>query len=190
MIWPLVLQPRLHVWTCAEFNRAAQAGAFQDMAIELIDGAIVNMSPMGTPHAGILTIVGMALQELYNPKNGYQVRYQLPLMLDDLTQPQPDLAVVEGAPRDFLLRHPSHALLVIEIADSSLEFDRGLKADRYGEANVEEYWIVNLIDEQLEVFRRSANVTGFAPPQILRRGDHVTLPGLANVTLAVADLLP
>lgn len=190
MILPLVLQPRVHAWTCDEFNYAAGKGAFQDMAIELFDGAIVNKSPVGTPHCGLLTIAGMQLQALYHPGNGYLVRYQLPLTLSDQTQPQPDLAVVANTPREYLVRHPSQALLVVEIADSTLDFDRGLKAERYGEAGIDEYWIINLVERQLEVFRRTTEQTGFAPALLLRRGDQIAPPSLSGVSLAVADLLP
>lgn len=189
MILPM-LQPRLHSWTCEEFNRIAESGAFEGLAIELIDGAVIDMSPIGSPHSAIVSLINGVLYEVYHTRDQFVVRCQLPLMLDESSQPQPDLAVVPGKARDYLLRHPAHALLVVEVADTSLAFDRGIKAERYSQANIQEYWIVNLIDEQIEVYRRSESALGFATPEILRRGERVALPALHNITLAVSDLLP
>lgn len=84
---------------------------------------------------------------------GTHVRIQLPLALDPSSEPEPDVTVVRGSPRDYRDAHPSAALLVVEVADTTLSHDRDQKGSLYARAGVADYWIVNLVDQVLEVYR-------------------------------------
>jgi Uma2 family endonuclease len=123
------------------------------------------------------------------------VRVQLPIALDDESEPEPDLAVVSGGPRDYA-NHPSRPALVVEIADSTLAFDREHKGSLYARARLPDYWIVNLVDRTLEVYREpapdAAGQFGWAYRTALTLGpdEHVTLLAAPDARILVADFLP
>jgi len=119
--------------------------------VELIQGEIVQMAPTGPEHSTTNDRAGRRLILLLADKP-YYVRIQNPLSLGD-SEPVPDIAVVPGKPEDYREAHPSSALLVIEIADTSLEYDRTVKAGVYASAGIPEYWIVNLVERVVEVYR-------------------------------------
>ena len=129
------------------------------------------------------------------------LRPQMPLSLgEDETghdsDPEPDLAVVAGTRRDYATGHPATALLVVEIADSSLAYDRTRKARLYAGARIADYWIVNLVERQLEIFRKpepdpaADGAWRYAARIIARPGEAVTPLALPAATIAVADILP
>lgn len=124
------------------------------------------------------------------------MRPQLPLSLDPDSEPEPDAAVVRGAPRDYVDTHPTTALLVVEVADTPLDLDRGKKAGLYAKAGIPEYWIVNLVEPVLEVHRDPAPVPGGpseAAYRLVRRhapSEAVTLSTPGAGPVPVADLLP
>jgi Uma2 family endonuclease len=132
----------------SEYDQLVALGAFQHERIELIDGALVRMSPIGPPHAAVTT----ALAELLIRALVDQacVRIQFPFAAGDLSEPEPDLAVVPLG--DYYADHPARAHLIVEVAESSLPRDRGRKARLYAESHVPEYWVVNLIERTVEVF--------------------------------------
>jgi Uma2 family endonuclease len=127
---------------------------------------------------------------------GFHLRVQLPLALDPDSAPEPDLAIVAGSVRAYRVTHPTSASLVVEVADSSLAFDRSWKASIYARAGIADYWIVNLVDRLLEVYRDpaadSATPLGYAYRQRLSFGpnDRVAPLAFPDVTIAVSDLLP
>jgi Uma2 family endonuclease len=135
-----------------------------------------------------------ALRMAFGP--GWLVRAQDPIALDAESEPEPDVAVVPGLPRDYLAEHPARPALLVEVAESSLAFDRGHKGSLYARAGIADYWIVNLVDEVLEVYRRPALDRSaefgwrFLDVQILRRGTTIAPLARPDVTVAVADLLP
>jgi Uma2 family endonuclease len=159
----------------------------------LLDGLLVVREPQNAPHATAVRAVQEALRHAFG--SGYDVRPQLPVALDDNSEPEPDVAVVPGSYRDYRGAHPSRAVLVVEVADSTLTADRR-KGGLYARAHVPEYWIVNLVDEVLEVYRRpeSSRLSRFrwtyADTRVFRRGDVVTPRGAAGTSVTVADLLP
>src|SRR5262245_14333663 len=100
-----------------------EAGVFQPgERVELIDGEILEMAPQKSRHAAAVTLVGDALRIAYG--SGFHLRIQLPLALDPYSEPEPDVAVIVGSPRDYRDSHPTSAVLVVEVADTSLEHDR------------------------------------------------------------------
>src|SRR5258708_158074 len=117
-------RPPRHRWTGSEFDRAAASGLFDGQRVELIDGDILEMSPMNDPHAQAIQLMTYALMEVFPPTRA-TVRVQCPMRLGE-SRPFPDFAVVEGTPRE-VVSHPTSALLVIEVNDTTLHFDRNEK---------------------------------------------------------------
>lgn len=147
-----VTSPQVRLWTHEEYYRMAEAGILApDERVELIEGQIVRMPPQTPPHAAMVGVACEALAAVLCP--GSHLRGRLPLTLGPYSEPEPDVAVVRGAPRDYVQAHPSTALLVVEVADTTLEFDRGRKGGLYARGGIPEYWIVNLPDRTLEVYR-------------------------------------
>lgn len=181
-------------WTRLEYERLVELGLFEGEPLELIAGHLVVAEPPYAYHASAISRLEHAVRAILPP--GWIVRTQMPMALDDDSEPEPDLVVVPGTPGDYARAHPARAALVVEVAESSLAFDRGQKASAYARAGLEDYWIVNLVDRVLEVHREPAahpvgahgsryrSVTTLAPPAAVAP---LAFPGHP---LAVADLLP
>src|SRR5215203_3974454 len=143
---------RRKVWTRAEYARMINAGLLREGDhVELIAGEIVAKVTQNSPHATGVSLGQEALRAAFG--SGYHVRVQLPLSFEPDSEPEPDLAIVVGTPRDYRDAHPASALLVIEVADSSLVFDRTWKGSLYALAAIPEYWITNLGSGLIEVYR-------------------------------------
>lgn len=183
-------------WTREEFALAAERGIFKpEERLELIEGDIYpKMCPQNSPHAVTIRLVEIALNRIFT--TGFDVRGQLPLALGARSQPEPDVAVVEGSVRDDETAHPTTAVLVVEVADATLAQDRTMKASLYALAGIPEYWIVNLIDRVVEVYRQPAPMAdqsfGHHYRSITR---HTETESFAPLTtpegvISVTDLLP
>jgi Uma2 family endonuclease len=165
----------------------------EDEHVQLIEGEILEMTPQYPPHATAVQLVTHSLTQAFG--RGYAIRPQLPLALSDDSEPEPDVAVVSGGVRDFMHEHPTTATLVVEVADSSLAFDRRRKARIYAAAGIPEYWIVNLAERALEVYRAPGAVAGaerfaYAEHATLDAGGRVSPIARPGASIAVADLLP
>ncbi len=186
-------KPRTRRWTRAEYERLGDLGFFNGKRVELIDGEIIQMPAMKNPHAVSLGLTEDALRRAFGPK--CWVRPQVPLVLGRWSEPEPDLAVVPGGPRDYT-DHPTSALLVVEISDTSLWFDRTHKARDYARSGIADYWIVNLVDRQLEVHRQPQRDPArgrrflYGSRTILTTGNVVSPLAAPHATIAVDDLLP
>src|SRR5262245_12911210 len=141
-------------WRRAEYDRLVDLDVFRGEPVELIGGQVVVAEPQGAYHASALSTVDYALRAVL--PSGWTVRLQAPVSLDEESEPEPDLVVVPGRPADYRRAHPTHPVLAIEVAESSLAFDREQKGSLYARAAIEEYWIVNLVDRVLEVYREPA----------------------------------
>lgn len=178
--------PTVHRWTRREYHRLVDVGVLgEDDRVELIEGNIVHMSPKDTPHAVAVRLVHRAVRAVF-PDDCYLVHDQLPLALGSDSEPEPDVSVVEGQPRDFLDDHPTSAVLVVEVAEASLQFDRDRKRALYARHGLPEYWIVNLKERQLEVYREPsgeayAEVATYDP-------DHTV--SVQGDSIAVSDIFP
>lgn len=150
---PVSAEPRVRRWTRDDYHRMAEAGLFRDQRVELIGGEVVEMSPQGNPHYVALNLASRALQAAFG--TDYWVRTQGPLTPNGDSEPEPDIAIVNGDPRDFAHAeaHPGGALLVVEISDTSLTYDRTRKSSLYASMGVADYWIVNLLERCVEVRR-------------------------------------
>ena len=176
------------LWDADRYEEAVARGIFtSEDPIELIDGEIItHMSPQYSPHATAISLVDNALRIAFGA--GYLLRVQMPLRLGAQSLPEPDVAVVRGSPRDYLEGHPRAAELVVEISDSSLVIDRGRKLRLYAREGVPEYWIVNLVENCVEVRRRPVN-EDYTGVQVYRRGETISVGPLTR-PVPVADLLP
>ena len=143
----------LRRWTRQEYERLAAEGFFHpEERLELVEGEIVRMTLQGSPHA---TAVCLCADELWAACGlRYHVRVQMPLALTDDSEPEPDVAVVVGSPRDYRDAHPTAAALVVEVSDATLPYDRERKVSLYARVGIAECWIVNVLDRCLEVYRR------------------------------------
>jgi Uma2 family endonuclease len=142
-------------WTRIEYERLIDLGVFQPGdPIELIGGELLVAEPQGAPHYTSIRKTARVLERAFGPS--WDVRTQGPMGLDDESEPEPDVAVVPGRPEDYGSAHPSRADLVVEVSESSLAFDRGHKGSVYARAGILDYWIVNLVDRVLEVYREPA----------------------------------
>lgn len=191
-----IAPPQRRLFTRAEYERAAELGLFgPEERLELIGGEVIKkMTPQRSLHA---TGVGLSARVLARTfGDGFDVRVQLPLAVADDSEPEPDVAVVRGGPRDYLDAHPSSALLVVEIADSSLAFDRTTKASLYVSAGIAEYWVVNLLDRVLEVHRApeptAGQPFGHLYRNVTRYAEDGSIAPLAapGSVVRVADLIP
>jgi Uma2 family endonuclease len=179
-------------WTSAEFRQMVDAGIIRsDEHVQLLDGEVVTMTPQNRPHAIAVRLVQRALDAGF-PADRFDVQSQLPLALGGDSLPEPDVAVVPGSARDYP-DHPSTALLVVEVSESSLVEDRQRKGPMYARAGIPEYWIVNLKDGRLEVYREPLETSagwGYRVVQLLTSTDVIRALAAPQAAITVADLLP
>jgi Uma2 family endonuclease len=178
----------IHRWTRKEYEKAAYAGAFGDRRVELIDGVVYDMSPQDSPHATGVTKAHRALTVAFPPSE-YVLRSQMPLALGRFSMPEPDLAVVPGEPDDYLKSHPTSAVLVVEVADSSQYHDRVRKAEIYAQAGLQDYWISNLVKDVLEVYRDPVKGV-YQQTLTLQRDERIAPLARPEAVIAVGDILP
>ncbi len=187
------LAPRTHSWTRGEYYKIADAGLFHSKRVELIEGQVVEMSPVGSVHATGVVLVARVLEDVL--KDGYVIRWQMPLALSEHSEPEPDVAVVQGSVRDYTRQHLAIAVLVVEVFDTSLGYDRTTKAALYAEAGIAEYWIINLRDSQIEAHRQpqpTAEGYGYryAETVALSNMESITPRAAPAVSISIEDLLP
>lgn len=190
-----VSHTHLRLWTREEYLKMAEAGVFAPgERVELIEGEIIAMTPQKGPHATGITLVSEELRRPFG--RGYVVRVQLPLDLGSLSQPEPDVAVVRGSARDYRDAHPTTAVLVVEVSDVTLHLDRLQKPGLYARAGIPEYWILNLLERVLEVYRDPAPLPdhplgyGYRSSERLDASASVVPLAASATPIAVADLLP
>lgn len=180
---PFVESQPVRLLSRREYDRLVDLGWFVDEPIELLRGVLVTMSPQGRAHASAIEFFNEQLVLQLGGQHG--VRPQLPFAADDWSEPEPDLAVVRKDPS--LRDHPAEALLVVEIASSSLAIDRGLKRTIYAEVGIPEYWIVDVNGRTVEVHTRPDGGY-YSRVQILRDGDVLRPTLLPGVAIGVAGL--
>ena len=176
----------LRRWTREEYERLVEQGFFQpEERLELVDGVIIERKAQSSLHATGILLAQDALRSVF--AEGFEIRPQMPLALDFDSEPEPDLAVVTGTPWDYLDAHPSTAILVVEVSDGSLFLDRH-KASLYARVGIPEYWLENLVDWCLEVYREPKDSV-YTSRTVLRAGDSVS-PLSRPEAIAVTSLLP
>ena len=181
-------------FTIAEYHRLAELGFFgEDDRVELIKGEIVQMAAKGTPHSVCETLLFRELVKLLDERA--MVRGQQPIVIPKDSEPEPDLAIVRNRDDDYLSAHPSplDVLLVIEIADSSVNYDQKVKLPLYAEAGISNYWIFNLVENCLESYSEPYQVQdkfGYRRKLIVLPNETVTLPNFPDLSLNLSKVFP
>lgn len=181
--------PALHRFSGEDYHRLAEVGILApDARVELIEGAIHDMSPIGPPHSGVT----IRLNRLFSlrAKGRWIVSVHDAVRLDNYSEPEPDVVLLKPAPDDYTTHHPApdDVLLLIEVANSSLEFDRGKKLSVYARAEISEVWIVNLEESVIEVYREP-HFTGYEKKAVLRAGEKAFPAAFPDMAVDVAELL-
>ncbi len=177
-----------HRFSVREYHRMAGTGVLrEDARVELLNGEIVDMSPIGPFHGGVVS----RLMRIFNAlsQQRWLVWPQNPLHLDDYPQPQPDVMLLKPAAHEYTRNHPrpEDVFLLVEVADSTLEADRAEKLPAYGRAGVCEVWIVNLNEDCLEIYR-DPHFTGYASKTLVRMGAAAP-QAFPDAEVVVTDLL-
>ena len=175
-------------WKREDYERLAEEGYFRPgERVELVDGIIFEMSPQSVRHAVAVRLARRLLGRIF--AEGFDLLVQMPMALGEDSEPEPDVAVVPGDPRDHLTSHPQTAILVLEVAESSLQYDRERKAGLYARAGISDYWIVILGSRQLEVLRDPVEGV-YRSRTLLNATDRIAPLVRPEAVLTVADLLP
>ena len=177
-------------FTVEEYYRMAEVGILRpDERVELINGEVIVMAPIGNPHAtGVRRI-----ERVFSQTAGSSVTIsgQNPVLIGERSTPQPDVAILRYREDDYFGKLPSaeDVLLVIEVSDTSLAYDRNVKVNLYAQANIPETWITNLPEDCIEAFT-GPGPNGYTQHTIYQRGDRIAPSTLPGVEFAVEDLLP
>lgn len=169
---------RRHRYTVDDYYRMGEVGILAaDARVELIDGEVIEMPPIGAPHASVVTDLQRSLERAVG--DAAIVRVQNPIHLGRHDEPQPDIALVTPPASKYRTRHPEAAdvLLLIEVAESSLRVDRDLKLGLYARCAIPEVWLVDLKAGRMTRYRDPSK-TGYGESEILALGSPVPLPGL------------
>ena len=195
------------LWNRDDYYRLSDLGFFNGKRVELIEGEIFvkykytefdegeyEMSAMSSLHFSGVNVAAEAMRGIFKKK--YFVSVQCPVEMGDNSEPEPDISIIEGKARDYKNAIPKTAALIVEISDSSLLYDRGKKMSLYARANIQDYWIVNLKDERLEVYRRPIEdktaFYGFSYGEIriFTETDEVSPLVMPDAKIKISDLLP
>jgi Uma2 family endonuclease len=178
-----------HRFSVKDYYRMADSGVLRPGArVELLQGRIIDMSPIGPFHGGLVNRLGRFFN--LNAKGRWTVSTQNPLRLDEYSEPEPDLMLLKPAADDYTSRHPgpSDVFLLIEVSDTTLDYDREEKLPAYGRAGVPEVWIVNLNEQTIEVYR-DPNFAGYGSKAILRAGQQAQPLAFPDAAVEVSELL-
>ena len=176
-------------FTTADYHRMAEAGVLgEDDRVELIDGEIVEMSPIGGRHLAVVN--RLTRHFVRGVGDAAIVSVQNPVHLGERSEPEPDLALLRPRADDYASGLPGTAdiLLIVEVADSSLEYDRQVKAPLYARGGIPELWIVDLVGDNVAVYRDPAPA-GYGTTRVARRGETISPSAFAELTIAVDEIL-
>ena len=178
-----------HLTNLAEWKKLGEANIFPpESRLELINGEIIEMTPISSHHASYLKRLINLFSTL--TQGSAIIAAQDPLQLSDLSEPEPDFMLLHPSSDFYYENHPtaSDVFLLIEIAESSLKFDQNQKLRLYAHHNVPEYWLLNVNDACLEVYRQPHDGL-YAEKTTLRSGDKITLSQLNNISINISDIL-
>ncbi len=182
-------------WTKNQFYQMLDMGMFTGRRVELIDGEIIEMATQKNFHALGIKLLDDKLNEIFGP--GYWVRVQMTLDLSPYSVLDPDLAVIKGKPRDHARpENPTMALLVVEVSDTTLRYDRKQKLGIYACAGIKDYWILNLVNRELEVYRKPVPDPkgylgyGYDKVMLLQEKDAIAPLAAPRSRIIVADVMP
>ena len=182
--------PTSRKFTVDEYYRMVEVGILHpDERVELIDGEVTLMAPVGPQHLWSVNLLNSSLAELV-VEGRVIVQIQSPIRLDDNFQPEPDVALLtpQSQANSSELPGPNDILLIIEVSDTTLAYDRDVKSRIYAKANIPETWVMNLVEDCIESFT-GPGPDGYASHTIYRLGDTISPSTLPDVEFAVEDLL-
>lgn len=176
-------------FTAEEFERLGEAGILrQDARLELIEGEIIEMSPIGSLHAACVNFLSRLFNRLF--EDSYIVATQNPIRLDDFSEPQPDISLLRWRDDYYRGAHPAPAdvLLVMEVADTTVVADRKVKIPLYAQAGIAEAWLVNIPEEVLEIYSDPSE-GAYRRAEVFGRGAEARSHTVEGVALSVGELL-
>lgn len=183
-----VAEPQKYLFDVATYHQMGETQIFpNNMRIELIEGEIVTMPPIGSVHAAVVT----TLDDIFHANVGElaMIRIQNPIQLGDLSEPQPDIALVRRDEHHYAEAHPTaeDVLLLVEVADSSIQYDRETKIPLYARYAIPEVWIIDLNNEYIEIFR-NPSPQGYKNINRIEPGEWVTPQCLPELHINIGDL--
>ncbi|MEL7036212.1 MAG: Uma2 family endonuclease [Cyanobacteria bacterium J06592_8] len=185
------LETFLRLWTVEDYHRMVEVGILQpDESVELIAGQIIRIiSPQGRPHSSAIRRTRRLLEKALGEQ--VFVQTQLPIQLNNYSEPEPDVAVVRPDSRDYIDHHPtaSDVYLIVEVADSTLKKDRDIKAKEYAASGIEDYWLLDVENRQLYVFQDPTS-EGYQQQLILPEDETVTPQRFPEIRVKIQDILP
>ncbi|HKA22520.1 MAG TPA: Uma2 family endonuclease [Blastocatellia bacterium] len=183
------VQPRENCFTVDEYHQLVERGFLsEDSPVELIEGEVVRMSPIGSRHAGVVNRSTMYLNRLL--ADVVVVSVQNPIRLSDVSEPQPDISLLRPREDFYSDSHPGpgDVLVVIEVADESLRFDRKVKLPLYARAGIPQVWLIDLQKNVVEIHSKPRSGR-YQMSVSLKRGDGLVIPELADFSFKVENLL-
>jgi Uma2 family endonuclease len=188
---PPGVAPPVYRISVDEYERMVEAGVFDDSRIELVQGLLVRKAVKKPPHVVATRALRQRLERIVPP--GWHLSNEDPVRIPPDSEPEPNLALIAGVPEDYTTRHPEPAevALLAEVAETTLEYDRGDKLLAYASAAIPVYWIVNLVDSQVEVYTQPG-LSGYQTRRVYLPGQDipVVVAGVECGRIAVSDILP
>ncbi len=184
------IEPQTHLWSIADYHQMIEAGILdEDDHVELLEGKIVCMSPQRPFHAASVQRSSRLLFKLLGDRA--EIRIQLPVILGDDSEPEPDVAVVRFDAHEYSFRHPEapDIYLLIEVADSTIAKDRKQKARIYAKNRVLEYWILDVQRRQVYVFRQPDD-GNYLEQLVLSSSDSIAMLSFPDVAIALDAMFP
>ena len=177
-------------WTVKEYHKLGEMGFFHpEERVELLSGNIITISAKGTANSSATRRTANVLRDILG--NQGDVYYKSPIALDDNSEPEPDITLVRIDPFDYATHHPtpSEVYLIIEVADSSLAYDREIKAKIYARSGIADYWVLNVNNRQLHVFREPAD-DRYQSEVILGETANISPLQFPDFNIAIQEMLP
>jgi len=184
-------QPRLNIFrlNVSQYHQMSEAGIFSENdKVELINGEIIEMSPIGRRHTACVNRLNSVFSQLLGKK--VIVAVQNPIILNNLSEPEPDIALLQPRADFYESGHPQpqDIFLLIEVADSSLEYDRDVKIPLYASSGITEVWLVDIYEQVIIVYRYPSE-NGYSDIQKLSRGEKISIQAFSEINLVVDDIL-
>ena len=184
-------QPRLKTFrlNVSQYHQMSEAGIFSENdKVELINGEIIEMSPIGRRHTACVNRLNSVFSQLLG--NKVIIAVQNPIILNNLSEPEPDIELLKPRADFYESGHPQpqDIFLLIEVADSSLEYDRDVKIPLYASSGISEVWLVDIYEQVIIVYRYPSE-NGYSDIQTLSRGEKLSIQAFPEINLVVNDIL-
>ena len=189
---PIASGPQPWKWSREDYRKLGELGFFDGRRVQLVFGEIIDMGKQGWPHAAALALLVEVLRRVF--ATSHWIHEQKPFPVAG-SEPEPDAAVIPGSPRNYT-DHPTIAALIVEVADTTLDYDLSTKAELYATANVADYWVLDVSGRQLHVLRdpqplpKGLGATAYRVHLTLGPADCVSPLAMPTASILVSDLLP